>query len=216
MYLLRKNDILNRPMEGVKRSSGRRHTLKKVQKNTKQIFRERILTLLANQKEEERLIKSSVIRDKLFRLAEFRKAETVLFYASFDGEVETFEMMRDAQKLGKTIGLPGIVAGERKIAPAAVASLDADLEIGPYGIKQPKSGAAEPLKIDCLDMVIVPGAAFDKRNNRLGRGGGYYDRFLGSLPSHIPTVGLAFDFQIVDSLPSLEEHDISVSFVLTN
>ena len=125
-------------------------------------------------------------------------------------------MMDQAQKLGKTIGLPRVVEDERKIVPIAVASLEADLETGPYGIKQPRMEQANTLGEDCLDMVIVPGIAFDKQKNRLGRGGGYYDRFLRSLPSRVATVGLAFDFQIVDDFPFQEEHDISVSCVLTN
>ena len=184
--------------------------------NSKLILRERILTLLRNQKEEERLTKSLAIGNKLFQIGEFQKAETILFYASFDGEVETFEMMKEAQKLGKTIGLPGILRDEKKIVPMAVASLESDLETGPYGIQQPKTDQAQTLSEACLDMVIVPGVAFDKHNNRLGRGGGYYDRFLAALSSEVLTVGLAFDFQMVDSLSSQETHDVPVSCVLTN
>ena len=157
-----------------------------------------------------------VIKNKLFQLEEFKKAKTILFYASFDGEVETFEMMKQAQKLGKTIGLPRILGKEGRISPLAVASLEDGLENGPYGIQQPKTDKAKAIARDHLDMVIVPGVAFDKKNNRLGRGGGYYDRFLEDLPAHVPTIGLAFDFQIVDSLSFQEEHDISVSRVLTN
>ena len=184
--------------------------------NSKKILRERILTLLRNQKEKERLNKSLAIGDKLFQMQEFQKARTILFYASFDGEVETFEMMKRAQKLGKKIGLPRIMENERKIFPTSVVSLEADLEVGPYGIKQSKADPAKALENDCLDMVIVPGVAFDNKNNRLGRGGGYYDQFLAALPSHIPTVGLAFDFQIVDSLSFQDEHDVPVSCVLAN
>ena len=182
----------------------------------KKVLRERILTLLRNQKEEERLIKSLAIGRKLFQMEEFRKAELILFYASFDGEVETIEMMREAQKLGKTIGLPGIMKHEKEIIPASVVSLENGLEKGPYGIQQPKMDRAQILNEDLLDLVIVPGVAFDKQNNRLGRGGGYYDRFLRSLPPRALTVGLAFDFQIVDSLSSQEKHDVPVSRVLTN
>lgn len=184
--------------------------------HSKKLLRERVLTLLRNQKEEERLIKSLAIKDKLFQMQAFQKAETVLFYASFDGEVETFEMMKEAEKLGKIIGLPGISRNNKQILPLAVASLETGLEVGLYGIKQPKVDQAKTLREDRLDMVVVPGVAFDKKNNRLGRGGGYYDRFLETLPAHIPTVGLAFDFQIVDALPSQEEHDVRVSRVLTN
>jgi 5-formyltetrahydrofolate cyclo-ligase len=187
-----------------------------VDNHLKKILRERILTLLRNQKEEERLIKSRVIKDRLFQTQAFQRAETVLFYASFDGEVETFEMMKEAQELGKIIGLPSISRKNKKILPIATASLETGLEVGLYGIKQPKFNQAETLKGDSLDMVVVPGVAFDRKNNRLGRGGGYYDRFLGSLPAHIPTIGLAFDFQIVDALPSQEDYDIPVFQVLTN
>ncbi len=149
-------------------------------------------------------------------MVEFQEAKNILFYASFDGEVETFDMMREAQKLGKKIGLPGIQKDEGKIIPTAVASLESDLEVGPYGIKQPKIDQAQTLKEDHFDMVIVPGVAFDKENNRLGRGGGCYDRFLGALSPDAVTVGLAFDFQIVDFLSSQEKHDVPVSCVLTN
>ena len=183
---------------------------------SKKNVRERILALLRNQKGEERVAKSLVIASKLFQMEEFQEAENILFYASFDGEVETFDMMREAQKLGKKIGLPGIIEDEKRIIPIAVASLESDLEIGPYGIKQPKMDQAQTLAEDGLNMVIVPGLAFDKANNRLGRGAGYYDRFLGSLPSSVITVGLAFDFQIVDSLVFQEKHDVPVSCVLTN
>lgn len=183
---------------------------------SKKIVRERILTLLRNQKREVRLSKSLVIADKLFQMVEFQEAKTILFYASFDGEVETFDMMRRAQKLGKKIGLPGILKNEQRIVAAAVESSESDLVTGPYGIKQPKLDQARALANDRLDMVIVPGVAFDKDNNRLGRGGGYYDRFLASLPSDTLTVGLAFDFQIVDTLSFREKHDVPVSCVLTN
>ncbi|OGX36284.1 MAG: 5-formyltetrahydrofolate cyclo-ligase [Omnitrophica WOR_2 bacterium RIFCSPHIGHO2_02_FULL_52_10] len=184
--------------------------------NPKQIFRERILTLLRNQKEEERLAKSLAIKDKLFQMREFQKAKTILFYASFNGEVKTFEMMSEAQKLGKTIGLPRIAEDKNDFIPLAVVSLERDLELGAYGIKQPKSNPARVLNKDSIDLVIVPGVAFDQNNNRLGRGGGHYDRFLAELPPDIPTVGLAFDFQIVDDLSSQEGHDMPVSCVLVN
>jgi len=156
------------------------------------------------------------IKDRLFQMGEFQNAKTILFYASFDGEVETFTMIKEAQKLGKTISLPGIPRDEQKIIPVAVTSLEDDLQTGPYGIRQPKIDQDKTLEKNCLDMVVVPGVAFDKQNNRLGRGGGYYDRFLASLPSDVPTVGLAFDFQIVDTLPPQEKHDVPVSCVLTN
>jgi len=187
-----------------------------VQNNTKKVFRERILTLLRNQKEEERLTKSLVIRDKLFKMPEFQGASTVLFYAPFDGEVDTSVMIEQAQKLGKEIGLPKIIREERKIVPTRVEYLGEDLELGPYGIQQPKEDRTKVLGLEDIDMVIVPCVALDKQNNRLGRGKGYYDRFLKRLSPDIPTVGLAFDFQMIDLLPQKAEHDTPVSHVISN
>ena len=82
--------------------------------HTKTELRQKVLTLLREQKEEERLAKSLVILDKLLKKPEFQKALTVLFYAAFDGEVDTFEMMQRAQQLGKKIGLPYIVRKEKE------------------------------------------------------------------------------------------------------
>jgi len=188
-----------------------------VHTHTKTELRQKILTLLRKQKEEERLAKSLVILNKLLKRPEFQKALTVLFYAAFDGEVDTFEMMQRAQQLGKKIGLPYIVRKEKRMIPTVVKSIEEDLATGPYGVRQPKETSKEKtLSTDELDLVIVPGVAFDRHNHRLGRGQGYYDRFLKGLSARTPTIGLAFDFQIVDHLPPKEEHDVPVSCVLVS
>ena len=179
------------------------------------MIRKRVLNLLRSQKEEDRVKKSRVIRDRLFAIPEFQRSRTILFYASFDGEVETFEMMRQAQKLGKTIALPAIRKDQKRIVPSLVEDLQADLTDGPYGIKQPADSAPKSLDMKTIDLVIVPGVAFDGNNHRLGRGEGYYDRFLSGIPGGIPTVGLAFDFQMVPQLPR-QDHDIPVSRVIVN
>ena len=156
-----------------------------------------------------------MILKKLFADPEFRCSQTVLFYASFDGEVETFDMMKQAQDLGKRIALPAIRLEEKKIVPQAVNDLKEDLETGPYGVAQPKPDRAVSIKMDDIDLCVVPGVAFDRNHRRLGRGAGYYDRFLSALSPKIPSIGLAFDFQIVPSLPR-EEHDVPVTRVITN
>ncbi len=185
-------------------------------KKFKNIFRKKILKLLKGQKEEDRLTKSRVIREKLFAIPEFKKAKTILFYASFDGEVETFSMMKQAQKLGKSIVLPRILKDQKILILSLVKNLTTNLTKGPYGISHPKLAALKVLNPNDIDLAIVPGVAFDSFNNRLGRGAGYYDRFLSQLPKEIPTIGLAFDFQVVDRLPHQESHDIPVTCVITN
>ncbi len=187
-----------------------------MQKESKKELREKILILLRNQKEEDRLKKSRTIQKKLFREPGFKCSKTILFYFSFDGEVDTLEMISQAKRIGKKIALPIIISEKRKIIPIIVESLEKDLCEGPYGIKQPRYNKKKSLNLEDMGLVIVPGVAFDRNNYRLGRGAGYYDRFLGALPSHLPTIGLAFDFQIVDSIPHLQEHDIPVSRVIVN
>lgn len=177
-------------------------------------IRKKITRLLGNQKEEDRLSKSLTILKKLLATSEFKTAKTILFYASFKGEVETFEIMRQAQQLGKTIVLPMTIIQEKKIIPVEVDNLG-DLANSAYGVPEPRYDKSKQKQLADLDLVIVPGIAFDKKNNRLGRGAGFYDRFLRDLPPETSTIGLAFDFQIVDSLPQ-DTHDIAVSRVIVN
>ena len=178
-------------------------------------LRERFLESLRNQNEQDRLIKSRLIQKKLFGRSEFREAKMILFYASFDGEVETFQMIKQATQLNKKIALPMISKGSKNFIPTLVKEIDS-LSEGPYGIKQPIYSHEQAVDARELDLVIVPGIAFDKLHNRLGRGAGYYDRFLAALPEDTPSFGLAFDFQLVDRLPHLEAHDMSLTDVISN
>jgi 5-formyltetrahydrofolate cyclo-ligase len=176
-------------------------------------IRKKILTLLRTQKEEDRVKKSEAIYRKLMALPEFIEAKTIMFYASFDGEVNTFDMMKEALKLDKTIVLPAIES--KTIIPRKIKCLDG-LVTGPFGILYPDPEVSPSAALCDLDLVIVPGLAFDKDNNRLGRGQGYYDRFLSRLPLQLTSLGLAFDFQILDKLPHQSPNDIPVSKVLFN
>lgn len=185
-----------------------------MQKKDNKTIRERVLTLLKNQKEEERLNKSLSIKDKLFSKQEFQNASTIVFYASFDGEVFTFDMIKQAINMGKKIGLPVIDQEQEKIVPIQITNMDQDLCEGPFGIKQPEINHAKEIQPEEIDMVVVPAVAFDRNNNRLGRGGGYYDRFLEKLPQKASTVGLAFDFQVLEDVLPNEAHDIPVTDVV--
>ena len=185
-----------------------------MKKMSKPILRQKLLKLLRSQNERVRLLKSRAIQRKLFKTPEFKRAQTVLFYASFDGEVETFEMMRKASKLKKKIALPIVMRQSKRLIPVRIKHFK-DLKQGCYGILEPKL-RKNAAKLADINLVVVPGVAFDKTNHRLGRGAGYYDRFLRKLPMGTPMIGLAFDFQIVDVLPHRKPHDVPVSAVITN
>lgn len=183
-------------------------------KIVKEEIRKTILLQLRKQVEENRLKKSLLILKKLFACSEFKKAKTILFYASFDGEVETLEMMKQSLTLGKKIALPTIHMKDKTILPTYVHDLKEDLVLGAYGIAESRHKDQYPVACEEIDLSIVPGVAFDRDNYRLGRGAGYYDRFLSRLSKEVPAIGLAFDFQIVSRLPR-QEHDIPMTQVIT-
>ena len=178
-------------------------------------LRQLILELLRSQKERDRTLKIRAIQKKFFKMPEFKRAQTILFYASFDGEVDTFEMMRKTLKLKKIVALPVAMRPSKKLIPTRINRLKY-LQPGLYGIHEPPKARENIVKLKDIDLVVVPAVAFDKKNHRLGRGAGYYDRFLSALPQGTPTIGLAFDFQIVAKVPQLKPHDVPVSFVITN
>ena len=179
---------------------------------TKQAVRSKILLELKNQEEENRKRKSSIIKNKLFRANVFKRAKIVMFYIAFKGEVETEEMIKEAQKSGKIVTVPVCKPHKLALEPCILDS-HANLKRGPYGVKEPVEERCVPLS--ALQLVIVPGIAFDKKGNRLGRGKGYYDRLLQKLPKKIKSIGLAFDFQILLSVPS-STHDVAVGRVIFN
>jgi len=173
---------------------------------TKRIIRSKIKAELKAQKERDRSLKSKLIKDALFGASVFKKAKRVMFYIAFGGEVDTADMIKEAQKLGKIIVVP--VCKKNRIIKACLLGKDARLARGPYGIWEPV--IQECLDLKHLDLVVVPGIAFDKEGNRLGRGKGYYDRFLKKLPKKTTSIGLAFDFQILPFVPA-KVHDVSVN-----
>jgi len=177
-------------------------------------IRTRLLRRLRNQKEVERLKRSFQIQKKLFSLPEFIKAKTIMFYLSFNGEVETFRMIEKAISLGKRIAAPVINRRDRKLVPYFICDCAEDLRFGPYGICEPKYERMRNVPLKNIDLVVVPAVAFDLKGNRIGRGMGYYDRFLHSLPKGSSSVGIAFKFQILDKIPSTETHDFSVGKVI--
>ena len=168
-------------------------------KLTKKQMRSKMILRLKTQKEEDRERKSKIIKEKLFRTSVFKKAKIVMFYMSFDGEVNTERMIEEAYRLGKIVAVPVCKKHKITIRPCLLRK-KARIKGGPYGVCEP--AVKEYIKLEDLDLVIVPGIAFDKKGNRLGRGRGCYDYFLKRIPRGAVSIGLAFDFQILPSLPA--------------
>ena len=182
-------------------------------KKLKKFLRDKILRMMKTQKEDLRLEKSRKIQAKLFRLGVFKKAKAILFYISFGGEVETLSMIKKALKKGKKIAVPVCDKKRKVLTPCSLTEPDTQLAGGAYCIPEPVH--KELFNTGDIDLVVVPAVVFDESGNRLGRGLGYYDKFLKNLPDRICRIGLAFDFQIVKSLEDLiEPQDIPVHKVI--
>ena len=174
------------------------------------MLRSKIKNRLRKQKEEERQKKSIIIKRKLFRLAEFKNAKRIMFYMAQPREVDTQRMIVETMKKGKIVTVPVCDKNRKRMVPCKL-GINERFKDGPYGIKEPCIKRA--LAVKDLDLVIVPGIAFDVSGNRLGRGKGYYDSFLRRLNHHAFSLGLAFKFQILPSIPTTSR-DIAVDKVL--
>jgi 5-formyltetrahydrofolate cyclo-ligase len=158
--------------------------------------------------------KSAIIKSKLFNEEEFKRARVVMFYVSLKDEVDTLSMIDEALKAGKRIAVPVILKEEKRLIAGEIHNRLEDLESQHFGIYQPMQDRVKEIPLDDIDLVVVPGVAFDRKNIRLGRGHGYYDRFLSGLPKRTKTIGLAFDFQVLEYLPQ-DPHDVPVSKIIT-
>ena len=156
---------------------------------------------------EEILEKSNQIKNKLFSLDSYKKSKTIMFFVSFNSEVNTHDMIKESLK-NKTVIVPKVAHHE--IEPSVIIDFD-NLIPGKFGVLEP----IEAMKIAYknIGLVLVPGIVFDKEGHRIGYGFGYYDKFLKKVPKAIK-IGLAFDFQVVDKIPR-EIHDVPVDMVVT-
>jgi 5-formyltetrahydrofolate cyclo-ligase len=180
----------------------------------KNSIRKSILLRLRSQDKKERLRKSLKIKRRLFNDKDFQAAKTVMFYISKDYEVDTKAMIAKALDLGKRVVVPVTETNQKRLIPSEITDPKGQLHKGPFGVYEPKRECIKAVKIKEIDMVITPGIAFDKKGNRIGHGKGYFDRFLKNLPKAVPTIGLAFRFQLARRIKSLK-WDVPVTKIIT-
>ncbi len=126
-----------------------------------------------------------------------KAAQTVLMYSSLPDEVYTPDALDRLAEAGKRVLLP-VVTGDTTMRLHVYGSRN-DMRAGAYGIMEPTGEVFDNLS--AIDVAVVPGIAFDRNNNRMGRGKGYYDRFLASIPQAYK-IGICFKFQLVDEIPA--------------
>ena len=168
----------------------------------KKIFAERKLHT-----DEQIKAMSRTITDKVTALPAFKNADRILVYADYNHEVMTRYIIEEAWKAGKEVAVPKVVGKDMIFYRLTDFS---QLEPGYFGIPEPVRG--EIVKWEDA-LMVMPGVAFDPENNRVGYGGGFYDRFLEKHPD-ITRLAVAFDFQILDLVPT-EPTDICPQIIVT-
>jgi len=184
-------------------------------KKSKGEIRKEIKRRLREQDPNVRAQRSLIIQNKLLSSEFFRKCRTVMFYVSLPDEVDTTGLIKEALKLKKRVVVPFIADKGDEILVCEITSFEG-LEKGPFGVLQPKTGQMKTVPLEEIDLIVVPALAYDMNKMRLGRGKGYFDRFLSRQGlSSARTMGLAFSFQVLETLPH-DDHDRPVGGFLTD
>ncbi len=171
---------------------------------------------------EEVAVKSEAILERLFFLEKYERANMVMAYMSIRNEVSTEQLILRCLQSGRRVVVPKVEKSTPDASGGVVKSLGVyeikeagkHMAAGYMGIAEPDASVlrrVDPLEID---MVVVPGVAFDGVRNRIGYGGGYYDRFLRTLRPDCLKAGVAFELQVFDSIPAAS-YDIPVDIIVT-
>lgn len=169
---------------------------------------------------DERRVKSEQIASKVIKMQEFQNAEGVLLYWAMKSEVETILIYEEAKRLGKAIYFPRVLGDKMEFF---LVDETTEFEKSCFGVLEPKIGTARqyaPMKDDVI-FVLMPGIAFDEKRNRIGYGGGYYDKYLSCLeqevePEHICKVAVAYQCQVVKmGMIENELHDVRADYIVT-
>jgi 5-formyltetrahydrofolate cyclo-ligase len=163
---------------------------------------------------QDRHLKSATACGFLIKSAEFAAARVVMLYLSTPSEVDTAPIALRCFQEGKSVVVPKVSWDQRRMLPVEITSLASDgmTTTGP-GVREPIAG--KPIPTDLIDIVIVPGLGFTPQGYRIGRGMGFYDRFLAQSGFMGISCGLAFDEQVVQTIPVLD-HDMPLSMLVTD
>lgn len=167
--------------------------------SVKKDLRQRLRKALADIPPDQIETKSLRASHRLFEQPEYVKAEVIMVFLSLSVEIDTSPIVLRAWQDRKRVLAPKVSWSQRRMMPVEIRSLTEDLAISQMGLREPVSGI--PFPISMIDLVIVPGLAYDEYGHRLGRGRGFYDRFLAHPEFAGVACGIAFEEQVTPSVP---------------
>jgi len=180
---------------------------------TKDEVRRIMLKRRREMSQEELDCKSQRIAELLFSLDLIQNSKIIMMYVNMPGEVRTERIIQDLLEAGKTVVVPVCIPQKVELLASEIKGLH-ELVPGHYGILEPKKEVIRPVDPGILEIITVPGLAFDIHGNRVGHGKGYYDRFLMKVSPFAKKIGLAFDFQLMSSVPVCH-FDVPMDLIIT-
>ena len=174
----------------------------------RQQLRKRLITLSDRQRDAD----GKKACQNLINTEQFKQASVVMFYLSLPHEIDATLAILHAWQQEKMVAVPKVSWQQRHMIPVEINSLETGLAPEAGGLRNPITGV--PVPLEDIDLVVTPGLAFDKKGNRLGRGGSYYDRFFDAQQLRASKCGFAFSQQVVESVPA-DNRDKPVDFLVT-
>lgn len=184
-----------------------------MKKEEKEILRNKILSIRDSLNRNEKEIMDNEIFNKLKNTELYKNARNIFIYISFSNEINTINIIKKALEDKKDVFIPKIYKTNKSMKAIKLNSFD-DLKKNSMGILEPIDDS-KYIEKENIDLIVVPGVVFDKDCNRIGYGGGYYDRYLKDIAYKNNKVVLAYDLQVIDKIEN-EKHDIKVDYIITN
>jgi 5-formyltetrahydrofolate cyclo-ligase len=180
---------------------------------TKTAIRRRLREILAGMSDVDRHLRSAKACALLAASPEFAAARVVMLYLSMPTELDTASLALRCWQQEKTVVVPKVSWDGKRMLPVEISSLQTSMTTSGLGVREPSGG--QPVPTQEIDLVIVPGLGFTNLGHRIGRGMGFYDRFLAQPEFVGVSCGLGFEQQVVDELPIME-HDVPLSMLATD
>jgi 5-formyltetrahydrofolate cyclo-ligase len=182
-------------------------------KEEKKVLRNKILEIRDSLNNNEKELIDNKIFNELINTDLYKRSINIFIYISFSNEINTRNIIEKAFKDKKNVFIPKVYKDDKLMKAIKLNSID-ELKKNSMGILEPIDDS-NYIEKENIDLIVVPGVVFDKECNRIGYGGGYYDRYLKDIKSKENKIALAYDLQIVDKIKS-EVHDIKVDYIITN
>jgi len=176
-------------------------------------LRQELQNCLLQLNQKQRAEKSHKACQNLISIQQFQDASAIMMYLSLPHEVDTSEAILHAWQLGKTVVVPKISWQQRHMIPVQINSLETGFSTEVSGLRNPVTGV--PIPFEEIDLVVAPALGFDRKGNRLGRGGSYYDRFFTNKQLKACRCGFAFEEQVVDWIP-VTDSDQPIDLLVTD